>query len=630
MRRVLSLLSFCLVFGLVGDVQSVDNKIPLEVLFGNPEKVLPQISPDGKKLGFLAPDENNALNVWVRDLDSCKEELLTKDKRGFRAFFWRYDSQAILYLQDQEGNENTHLYQTDIKTKKTEDLTPFENIQATAIAYEPSIPDEILCTMNRRDRTVSDVYRINLRTKVCTLEVENLWHAIDFKADHNLQVRSSLAYDAEGRMIVRIRDDVTSPWRELMRWSSEDSGDLLSFSQDGKYIFMETSQGSNTVRLVKVNCENGTMEVIAEDPQYDFSDAELLVHPITRVIQAIRVNKEKPHWIVLDPSVKADVAYCERPGETLSIIDRDLKDEYWVIKYSSDRILAHYYLFDKATKKMHFLFSAQPKLEKYTLSLMTPISFKARDGLTLEGYLTLPEGKEAKNLPAVCVVHGGPWARDSWRYSPLVQMLANRGYAVLQINFRGSTGYGKQFLNAGRREWGEKMHTDILDGKQWLVDQHIANPKKVAIYGGSYGGYETLVALTFTPEAFCCGIDLFGPSNLITLLETLPPYWSVFSSKFNTFVGNIQTEKEFLKSRSPLFKVNQICRPLLIIQGANDVRVKQSEGDQIVEAMRKNDKPVEYIVFPNEGHGFVRPENSLKAAALGEAFLHKYLDSNDL
>lgn len=627
MRRCICVLLFSLVICTSDELYSEIQTIPKEVLFGNPGKQFPRISPDGKRLAFLAPDSNNILNILMKNLNEAKEECVTFNKQGIHSFFWRYDSSAILYLQDRNGDENTHLYQTDLVTKQTCDLTPFEGSKVKIVAYIPTMPHEILCAINAREKAKFDIYRINLKTKTWRLEFENQWSAFKYKADNQLQIRACMAYDAQGNMIIRVRDDRCSPWRELMHWGLEDYGDLLSFSPDGKWLNMIISQGANTARLVQVNCCEGTIKVLAEDQQYDFSDPELLVHPLSQAIQAIRIDREKPEWVTLDPTIQTDFKILEHKNSNLSIENRDLQDEHWIIKESSDVIPARYYMYDRKNKKTEFLFSSNPELEKYTLNPMKPVCFKARDGLLMHGYLTLPQGKISKDLPTVLIVHGGPWGiRDSWRYYPEVQLLANRGYAVFQINFRGSAGYGKQLLNAGKHEWGGKMHTDLLDGKQWLVNQHIANPHKVAIYGSSYGGYETLVALTFTPEEFCCGIDLFGPSNLITFLETLPPYWSFRLPWFYKSIGNVHTERDFLKSRSPLFKADQICRPLLIVQGANDIRVKQSESDQIVEAMRQHGKHVEYIVLPDEGHGFKNPSNAIKVVAIAEQFLHTYCD----
>jgi dipeptidyl aminopeptidase/acylaminoacyl peptidase len=351
------------------------------------------------------------------------------------------------------------------------------------------------------------------------------------------------------------------------------------------------------------------------------------------MMQAIkRFYRDKLEWQVLDRSIADDFAAIAkvRRGE-FSVADRDLADKTWLVKYTRDDEPTHYYTYDRASKKSQFLFSTNPELEKFSLAQKKPISYQSRDGLTIHGYLTTPVGIEPKNLPTVLLVHGGPYWRDTWGFDPEsiesteVQWLANRGYAVLQINFRGSTGYGKKFFNAGNREWGGKMHDDLIDGVNWIVKQGIADPKKVAIMGTSYGGYATLVGLTFMPDVFAAGVDIVGPSNLITMMESIPPYWEAFRAQDAHQIGNLETEQKFLKSRSPLFFADRIEKPLLIAQGANDPIVKQAESERIVAAMRKANKPVEYILYTDEGHGFIRPENALHFYAKAEKFLSKYL-----
>ena len=386
---------------------------------------------------------------------------------------------------------------------------------------------------------------------------------------------------------------------------------------------MINSVEANAARLLEVDLQTGQTAVIAEDPQYDVSG--VMRHPKSHALQAVRFVRARREWTLLDPSLQADFEALAsiRDGDW-NIDSRDLADTTWIVSYLLDDGPVYYYLYDRATKTATLLFSNQPALEEYTLAKMTPITFPARDGLTLNGYLTLPPGLEPNNLPLVLFVHGGPWARDTWGFSAQPQSLANRGYAVLQVNFRGSTGYGKAHLNAGDREWGAKMHTDLLDAKKWAIAQGCADPNLVAIMGGSYGGYATLAALTFTPEEFVCGVDIVGPSNLITLLQTIPPYWETLVATFYKRMGHLD-ETEFLKSRSPLFFVDEITKPLLIAQGANDPRVKQAESDQIVAAMRERGLPIEYLVFPDEGHGFARPENNRKFQSVVESFLAKYL-----
>ncbi|MCS6817167.1 MAG: S9 family peptidase [Blastocatellia bacterium] len=599
--------------------------IPREVLFGNPEKASPQISPDGTKLAYLAP-HNGVLNVWVRTIGKQDDQVVTSDKkRGIRAYVWQGDSEHILYIQDRDGDENWHLYQTNLKTKTTRDLTPFEGVQARIVATDPQFPDEILVGLNLRDRRWHDVYRINLKTGAVELDTENPGDVMGWAADHRLQVRAAAAFTPDGGMLIRVREDARSPWRELLRWGPDETmGQIAGFTPDGRGLWLASSVGANAARLIEVDIATGKMTVIAEDPQYDVS--EWLVHPKTRRLEAVQFIRARREWQLLDPSLRADFDLLrkERDGD-LSIISRDREDRMWIVAYLMDDGPVYYYAYDRSARRLSMLFSNRPALEQYRLAKMQPISFTARDGMTIYGYLTLPVGVPPKNLPMVLLVHGGPWARDVWGFDPIVQWLANRGYAVLQVNFRGSTGYGKAYLNAGDREWAGKMHTDLIDGKNWAVQQGYADPKRVCIMGGSYGGYATLVGLTFTPEEFACGVDIVGPSNLVTLLRSIPPYWAPIKALFDKRLGKVETDEEFLKSRSPLFRADQIKAPLLIAHGANDPRVKKAESDQIVQTLRAKNIPVTYVVYPDEGHGFARPENRLDFFGRAEEFLAKHL-----
>jgi len=598
--------------------------IPREVLFGNPEKLSPKLSPDGLKIAYLAPDEKNVLNVWIRNVDGAHDQLVTHDqKRGIRSFLWEYTGGGILYVQDRDGDENWHLYKTNIETGVTRDLTPFPGARAGILAYESKMPQELLVMLNKRDPSFFDVYKVGLESGSLEMVAENTMNAGSFLADHELHVRAFQAYAPNGDSVIYVRKDSATPWEELIRCSPEDSIGLVEFSPDNGSLYIESNLNTDTAQLIEINLVDHQQKVVFQDPRYDLAD--VLVNPNSHAIEAIGVDGDRFQWTVLDPKIKEDFAELERKNETMKIVSRDASDHHWVVLYSSDVSPAKYYLYDRISKTSEFLFNARPKLAQYSLSTMTPISFTARDGMVLHGYLTLPEGKKGHNLPAVLMVHGGPWARDSWGYSSYVQLLANRGYAVFQINFRGSTGFGKKYLNAGNREWAGKMHTDLLDSKQWLVDQGYVNPNKVAIFGGSYGGYATLVGLAFTPKEFACGVDIVGPSNLVTLLQTIPPYWVTAKTQFDIRVGNLETDKAFLESKSPLFKADKIERPLLIVQGANDPRVKQSESDQIVNAMRKNGQQVDYLLFPDEGHGLARPENTLKFVEALETFLQKNL-----
>jgi dipeptidyl aminopeptidase/acylaminoacyl peptidase len=596
--------------------------IPRKVLFGNPEKTGPQISPDGSNLAYLAP-KDGVLNVWVRTLGQDNDRAVTSDAlRGIRQFYWQGDSAHLLYLQDTGGDENFHVYQTKIASGETRDLTPFPGARALPLALNPNHPDEMLVSVNNRDPQVFDVYRFSFETGTLALDTENPGDVSGFSADNAMQVRTAQTQLPDGSTELRVRDG--EGWRVFLTWGADETnGGVAGFSPDNSQMWLINSVDANASRLLQVDLATAASTVIAEDPEYDVSD--LLRHPRTRALQAVAFTRARTEWTALDPALEADFEALSRASDgDWNIVSRDLADTTWIVSYLRDNGPVSYFAYDRAAKTASFLFTSKPDLDSYTLARMEPVTFPARDGLTLHGYLTLPIGLKLTHLPLVLLVHGGPWSRDMWGYSGFVQWLANRGYAVLQINFRGSTGYGKAFLNAGDREWGAKMHTDLLDGKAWAIAEGYADPEKVAIMGGSYGGYATLAGLAFTPEEFVCGVDIVGPSNLLTLLQTIPPYWSTLVATFFKRMGRLD-EPDFLKARSPLFSADKITKPLLIAQGANDPRVKQAESDQIVEAMRAGGLPVEYMVFPDEGHGFARPENNLKFTAAAESFLAKYL-----
>jgi dipeptidyl aminopeptidase/acylaminoacyl peptidase len=599
--------------------------IQREILFGNPERANPQLSPDGKYLTYIAPDKNNILQVWLRTIGKKDDQVLTADqKRGIRSYFWTYDGQQLVYLQDSDGDENYHFYAVNIKSKQVRDLTPFKGVKAEMIGLDYKFPNEILVGLNIKDPRKHDAYRINLKTGKSTLEMENPGTVEQVVADPQFKIRAALTSTPDGGSTLSVREATNKPWKIIRKWGPDDQGYAVDFSNDGKTLYIESSQNANATRLLALNLATGKETVVAQDPQYDTGG--VLIHPTKRQIQAVGFYKDKLQWQVLDKSITRDFYNLARVrrGE-FRVADRDLADKTWLVTYNTDNGPVYYYSYDRATKKSQLLFSNKPKLEKLALAQMQPISYKSRDGLTIHGYLTTPVGIPAKNLPTVLLVHGGPWSRDTWGYDSEAQWLANRGYAVLQVNFRGSTGYGKQFLNAGNREWAGKMHNDLIDGVDWIVKQGVANPKKVAIMGGSYGGYAALTGVTFTPDVFAAAISIVGPSNLVTLLSSLPPYWESGRAQFYHRVGNLEKEVDFLKSRSPLFFVDRIKTPLLIGQGANDPRVKQAESEQIVTAMRKANKPVQYVLYTDEGHGFARPANRLHFYAIAEGFLGKYL-----
>lgn len=600
--------------------------IPLEVLFGNPVKASPQISPDGKRIAYLAPSDG-VLNVWVRTLGEEDDRAITSDReRGIRSYFWAKDGKHLLYVQDVGGNENWRLYAIDPDKGGTRDLTPFEGVQVRIVAVNKRFPSQILIAMNKDNPQIHDVYRLDLKAGSLEVVARNPGGVSQWIADYDMKVRGAHRMLGDGGSELLIRETEGSEWKPIAKWGPEDESTSgpVGFTLDGKSLYLQDSRGVNTGRLIKLEIATLRPEIVIEDKQYDVAD--VVLHPDTRKVQLVAFVKERTEWHVLDASIKADIeAIRSTQDGDFFIASRDKADENWLVGFVIDDGPVAFYAYRRRFKTMEFLFENRPELNEYVLAPMEPVKFQSRDGLTIHGYATFPPGAERKNLPMVLNVHGGPWARDAWGYDPESQWLANRGYACLQVNFRGSTGYGKKFLNAGDKEWGGKMHDDLVDAVRWAESQGWIDPKRVAIYGGSYGGYAALCGATFTPDLFACAVDLVGPSNLITFIRTIPPYWVLYLAQFHQQVGNPDTEEEFLKSRSPLYHVDRIKIPMLIAQGANDPRVKQSESEQIVEAMRAKGIDCQYLLFPDEGHGFAKPENRIKFYRACERFLAKHL-----
>ncbi len=607
-------------------VQTETKLIPREILFGNPVKKSPRISPDGKCIAYLAP-VNNILNIWVKTIGSEDDRVITDDKkRSIVSYFWAFDSRHILYIQDMAGNENYNLYSVDLETGNIKNLTPFEDVQVRVMAVDKHFPDEILISMNKENKELHDVYRLTISTGEMVMVAKNPGHVAGWLQDSCFKVRLAQKNNDDGSADILLRKDENSPWEKIFSWNAEDNfmSGVEGFSKDGEYLYLIDSRDYNAGRLVKFHIKTGKTEVMAEDPEYDVH--RTLIDQDTFEIQALSFCRDRDEWIALDEKIKPDFEAIKKlhTGD-FNISSRDSNDRIWIVTFISDIEPVSYYIYDRTIKKGTFLFCNQPALKDYTLAPMEPVSLKSRDGLTIHGYITYPPGKERKNLPLVLSVHGGPRYRDQWGLIPETQWFANRGYVCFNINFRGSSGYGKEFLHKGDREWGNNMHNDLVDGVNWAIKEGIANPKKIAIYGGSYGGYAALAGATFTPDLFCCAVDMFGPSNLITLMKTIPPYWKPAWAKMVQMIGDPDKEEDFLKSRSPLFSVENIKIPMLIAQGANDARVKQAESEQIVEAMKKRGIYYEYVLFPDEGHGFVKEENRLKFYEIAEKFLARYL-----
>jgi len=607
--------------------------IPRSVLFGNPDRTSVKISPDGEKLAYLAPLDG-VLNVWVAPIDAVQEARpMTRDTgRGIRAYAWAYTSEHLLYLQDVGGDENWRAYSVVLETGEVTDLTPQQGMQARLQHLSPRHPHQVLIALNDRDVRFHDLYRVEIASGERTLVQTNDGFA-GFLTDEDYLVRFALRMTPEGSAEVLARHG--EEWSLFTRIPAEDAltTNLICLHASGQVLYLTDSRGRDTAALVAWNLESGDKQVLAADSKADVSG--FWIHPQTRAVQAVGFTYERRRWHVIDESLRADLERLEAVNDgELEVVSRSLTDRRWVVGYTVDRGPVRYYLYDREEGEVRFLFTDRAALEDQPLAPMHPRVLRSGDSLALVSYLTLPldtdpdgDGVPETPLPMILWVHGGPWGRDVWGYHPYHQWLANRGYAVLSVNFRGSTGFGKAFVNAGDHEWARMMHQDLIDAVTWAIKEGIADPERVAIAGGSYGGYATLVGMTFTPDVFACGVDIVGPSNLVTLLQNTPPYWTPILPMLTQRVGDPTTEegRAFLLERSPLTRVDQIRKPLLIGQGANDPRVNQAESDQIVDAMQRRKIPVTYIVYPDEGHGFARPENRLSFAAIAEVFLAQVL-----
>ena len=608
--------------------------IPRKTLFGNPDRVSPQLSPDGKRISFLAP-VNGVLNVWVGPAENPDlAEPVTQDTgRGIRSHSWSYNNVHILYVQDQDGDENWHLYRVDLTGGDIKDLTPIEGVQAQIQQASPKFPDQLLVALNDQNPQFHSIYRINLSTGDRELIQQNDGFA-GFITDEDFNVRFASRLTPDGGNEI-LKPAQGGGWDSFLKIDMEDAltTSPVGFDKTLRVMYLVDSRGRDTAALVAVNLDTDNHTVIAEDQQADVSDT--LIHPMEKTVQAVAFTYQRKAWQILDQAVASHLEYLSTVAEgDVEVISRTLDDRGWIVAYLLDDGPVRYYHYDTEAREARFLFTNRKALEGLTLAKMHTEVIKSRDGLELVSYYTLPVDSARQRtvrpdepLAMVLLVHGGPWYRDDWGYNPLHQLLANRGYAVLSVNFRGSTGLGKGFTNAGNREWGGRMQEDLLDAVQWAVAEGIADPEKIAIMGGSYGGYATLAGLTFSPEVFACGVDIVGISNLVTFMNSIPPYWQPAIELLASRVGDHRTEEgvEFLKERSPLTHVERISKPLLIGQGANDPRVKQAESDQIVEAMQRRDIPVTYVLYPDEGHGFARPENNLSFFAVSEAFLACHL-----
>jgi dipeptidyl aminopeptidase/acylaminoacyl peptidase len=607
--------------------------IPRKILFSDPDKVSVTLSHDGKYIGYLAP-KDGVLNIWISDSNNLSKAfaVTNEKKRRINSYIWAYDNKNILYTQDEKGDENYRLYQYNIETKETSLLTPKEGVRSSIVGMSHKLPNKLLISVNDRDKRYFDIYQLDLTTGKKQLLLKNDRFS-NFIVDNNLQIRfASIATKDGGMEYYQLKNN---EWDSFLKVATEDATNtyIAGFDNSTENLYIVDSREHNTAVLKIHNLLNQTEKIIAQDPLVDI--AIFTTHPTNDTVQAVAINYTKTSYKILDSSIAEDIKYLTNLHHgNLNINSRTLDDNNWLVAYETDDAPVKYYKYDRSNRSAKLLFTNRPDLAKYTLLKMHPIVIKSRDGLDLVSYITFPTGTKLDTAgkpdhpsPLILYVHGGPNARDVWGFNATHQWLANRGYTVVSVNYRGSTGFGKNFINAANKEWGGKMHDDLIDTVNWAVANKLTDADKIAIMGGSYGGYATLVGITMTPDIFACGIDLVGPSNLLTLINSIPPYWEPFLNSLKKKVGgwDSEKEKEFLRQRSPINFIDNIKKPLLIAQGANDPRVKQAESDQIVNAMQAKNIPVIYALYEDEGHGFARPENRISYFALVERFLSKIL-----
>lgn len=612
-----------------------------EIFFGNPQIAGAKLSPDGKFLAFEKP-LNGVMNVWVKRIEEPFEAArpVTADtNRPIPGYFWSRDGRYILYIQDKGGNENFHIYAVDPAAVTAKDksvpparnLTPFEKVQVRLYALPKKAPDSIIVGFNDRNPQLHDVYRLNLTTGKRELLIKNDQNIASWTTDLDGNIRLAVRQTQDGGTeVLRVEGEKLVP---VYTCRFEETCNPVRFHPDGKRVYMVTNKGNdvNLTRFVLFNPETKESEGVDVDPQKEVDFGAPVFSEATDELIATAYIGDRLRIYPKTKEFARDLAFLKQnlPDGELNLQSATNDDRLWLVSVQSDVDPGSTYLFNRETRKIEKLYESRPELPEENLASMRPIRYKARDGREIPAYLTIPKGVEPRNLPVVVLPHGGPWARDTWGYNPFVQFLANRGYAVLQPNFRGSTGYGKAFLNAGNEEWGTgTMQHDITDGVKYLIEQGIADPKRVGIFGASYGGYATLAGLAFTPDLYAAGISYVGPSNIITLIQTIPPYWEPIKKIFTLRVGdpNNPQDRERLIEQSPLFSAKQIEAPLLVIQGANDPRVKKAESDQIVVALRDLDRDVQYIVAPDEGHGFRGETNQLAVTAAIERFFARHLN----
>lgn len=599
--------------------------IPMRDFFKNPEVSYFQLSPSGDKIGFTKPFKNR-MNLFVSDLNGKDTVQLTFiEDRDLQGYFWKTETR-IIYIKDNGGDENFHLFAIDADGKNQKDLTPFPNVRVQIVDDLIENENEVLIEMNRENPELFDVYRLNIVSGELKLEAHNPGGVSDWLTDHNGVVRVAVKSDGVETALL-YRDNAKDNFKEVLKTNFKEAVNPLFFSFDNEFVYATSNLGRDKAAIVSFDIKSGKeKEIIFEHKDVD---VESLTYSRKRkVLTTIEYTTAKNEQHFLDKMTEEMYADLEsKLGKELeiNITSSNRNEDKFLIRTISDRSLGASYFYNAQTKELRKIVDRAPWINPEEMCEMKAVTYKSRDGLNIQAYLTLPHVKELKNLPVVINPHGGPWARDEWGFNPEVQFLANRGYAVLQMNFRGSTGYGRKFWESSFKQWGQTMQNDITDGVNWLIKEGIADPKRVAIYGASYGGYATLAGITFTPNLYACAVDYVGVSNLFTFMNTIPPYWKPFMDMMYEMVGDPKKDSAMMHAASPVFHVDKIKVPLFVAQGANDPRVNKDESDQMVEALKKRNVQVEYMVKNDEGHGFNNEENQFDFYGAMEKFLAKHL-----
>lgn len=611
----------------------VPPQFPLEDFFRNPERGFFRLADDGKTLGFMQPaaigDQPARMNIFVQPLDGSTpvgtpQRLTGETERDISNFFWK-GSRTVLFQKDFGGDENFHVVAVDTVTGKVTDLTPFENVRAGIVDDLEDDPDHVLITHNQRNAEVFDVFRVNVHTGESVLVAQNPGNIVGWLTDHAGQVRVAITSDGLNNTLL-YRDDEKQDFRPILTTDYQTSVEPMFFTFDNRKLYTLSNRGRDKTALVVLDpAKPDDEEMVFAPEEVDLDSASY--SPRRKVLTLASYETDKPQRKFFDAETASLYGHLRAalPGYDVAIQGSNRAEDKFVVAAYNDRTPGSRYLYDSATQQLSKLGDINPSLPESQMASTVPVQYKSRDGLTIHGYLTVPLGREAKNLPCIINPHGGPWVRDSWGYNPEVQFLANRGFCVLQMNYRGSTGYGREFWKASFGQWGLAMQDDVTDGVHWLIEQGVADPKRVAIYGGSYGGYATLAGVAFTPDLYAAAVDYVGVSNLFTFLNTIPPYWKPMLAKMHDMVGHPERDKERLTATSPALHADKIKTPLFIAQGARDPRVNKAESDQVVEALRKRGVEVEYMVRENEGHGFHNDENKFAFYAAMEKFLKEHL-----